>query len=289
MTVLIDKATKVLVQGITGREGHFHAQVMLEYGTKIVAGTTPGKGGQEIEGIPVFDSVVDAKKQFPEINASIIFVPARFAADAATEAIDAGLQVVTVITEHIPVHDEMRFIELARRQDSYIIGPNTPGIITPGQCKLGIMPAHVFKPGRVGLISRSGTLTYEVAASLSEAGFGQSTAIGLGGDPVVGMSFVDALKLFEEDDGTDATVIIGEIGGSAEEEAAIYIKKHIKKPVIAYIAGRTAPKGKRMGHAGAIVSGKTGTADGKIKALKKAGTTVINRPIDVDEALQKLL
>ncbi|MHA2427995.1 MAG: succinate--CoA ligase subunit alpha [Candidatus Hermodarchaeia archaeon] len=289
MTVLIDKTTKVIVQGITGREGHFHAQAMREYGTKILAGTTPGKGGQEIEGIPVFDSVVDAKKQFPEVNASIIFVPARFAADAATEAIDAGLQVVTVITEHIPVHDEIRFIELAQRQGSYIVGPNTPGIITPGECKLGIMPAHVFKPGRVGLISRSGTLTYEVAASLTDAGFGQSTAIGLGGDPIVGMSFVDALKLFEEDKGTDATVIIGEIGGSAEEEAAVYIKKHVTKPVIAYIAGRTAPKGKRMGHAGAIVSGKTGTAEGKIKALRKAGATVIDRPIDVDEALQKNL
>jgi succinyl-CoA synthetase alpha subunit len=196
---------------------------------------------------------------------------------------------VTVITEHIPVHDEMRFIELARRQGSYIIGPNTPGIIAPGQCKLGIMPAHVFKPGRVGLISRSGTLTYEVAASLTDAGFGQSTAIGLGGDPIVGMSFVDALKLFEEDTGTDATVIIGEIGGSAEEEAATYIKKQVTKPVIAYIAGRTAPKGKRMGHAGAIVSGKTGTADGKITALRKAGATVIDRPIDVDDALQKIL
>jgi succinyl-CoA synthetase alpha subunit len=289
MTILVDKTTQVLVQGITGREGQFHAQAMLEYGTKIVAGTTPGKGGQENEGIPVFDSVVEAKKQFPEINASIIFVPARFAADAATEAIDAGLQVVTVITEHIPVHDEMRFIELARRQGSYVIGPNTPGIITPGQCKLGIMPAHVFKPGRVGLISRSGTLTYEVAASLTDAGFGQSTAIGLGGDPIVGMSFVDALKLFEEDKGTDATVIIGEIGGNAEEEAATYIKDHVTKPVIAYIAGRTAPKGKRMGHAGAIVSGKTGTADGKITALRAAGATVIERPIDVDEALQKIL
>ncbi|MDO8124878.1 MAG: succinate--CoA ligase subunit alpha [Candidatus Hermodarchaeota archaeon] len=289
MTILVDKTTQVLVQGITGREGQFHAQAMREYGTKIVAGTTPGKGGQEIEGMPVFDSVVEAKEQFPKINASIIFVPARFAADAATEAIDAGLQVVTVITEHIPVHDEMRFIELARRQGSYIIGPNTPGIITPGECKLGIMPAHVFKQGRVGLISRSGTLTYEVAASLTNAGFGQSTAIGLGGDPIVGMSFVNALKLFEEDKGTDATVIIGEIGGSAEEEAAAYIKKHVTKSVIAYIAGRTAPKGKRMGHAGAIVSGKTGTADGKITALRKAGATVIERPIDVDEALQKIL
>ncbi|MHA2427395.1 MAG: succinate--CoA ligase subunit alpha [Candidatus Hermodarchaeia archaeon] len=289
MTILIDKDTKILVQGITGREGHFHTQAMLEYGSTVLAGTTPGKGGQTIEGIPVFDSVVEAKQQFPELNASISFVPARFAADAATEALDAGFGVVTVITEHIPVHDEMRFIEVARRQGSYIIGPNTPGIISPGQCKLGIMPAHVFKPGRVGLISRSGTLTYEVAASLTNAGFGQSTAIGLGGDPMVGMSFVDALKLFEEDKNTDATVLIGEIGGSAEEEAAEYIKKHISKPVIAYIAGRTAPKGKRMGHAGAIVSGKTGTADGKIKALRKAGVTVIERPIDVDETLQKIL
>jgi succinyl-CoA synthetase alpha subunit len=289
MTILIDKDTKILVQGITGREGHFHTQAMLEYGSVVLAGTTPGKGGQEIEGIPVFDSVVEAKQQFPELNASIIFVPARFAADAATEALDAGFSVVTVITEHIPVHDEMRFIELARQQGSHVVGPNTPGIISPGQCKLGIMPAHVFKPGKVGLISRSGTLTYEVAASLTDAGYGQSTAIGLGGDPIVGMSFVDALKLFEEDKNTDVTVLIGEIGGSAEEEAAEYIKEHISKPVIAYIAGRTAPKGKRMGHAGAIVSGNTGTADGKIKALRKAGATVIERPIDVDETLQKIL
>lgn len=289
MPILIDKETKVVVQGITGREGQFHAQAMKEYGTTILAGTTPGKGGQEVDGIPVFDSVADAKQEFPALNASIIFVPARFAADAAAEALDAGLRVVTVITEHIPVHSEMCFIELARRQQSYIIGPNTPGIITPGQCKLGIMPAHVFKPGRVGLISRSGTLTYEVAASLTDAGFGQSTAIGLGGDPIVGMSFVDALELFEQDKATDATVLIGEIGGSAEEEAAAYIKDHVTKPVIAYIAGRTAPKGKRMGHAGAIVSGNTGTADGKIKALKKAGATVIDRPIDVDETLQKIL
>jgi succinyl-CoA synthetase alpha subunit len=216
-------------------------------------------------------------------------VPARFAADAVYEALDGGLRVISLITEHIPVHDEMRFVELARRQGSYIIGPNTPGIITPGQCKLGIMPAHVFKPGHVGLISRSGTLTYEVAASLTEAGFGQSTALGLGGDPIVGMSFVDALQLFEGDDETDAMVLIGEIGGNAEEVAAAFIKEHISKPVIAYIAGRTAPKGKRMGHAGAIISGKTGTAEGKIKALRKAGATVIDRPIDVDEALQKIL
>ncbi|MFX0170027.1 MAG: succinate--CoA ligase subunit alpha [Candidatus Hodarchaeota archaeon] len=289
MTILIDKETQVVVQGITGREGQFHTQAMRDYGTKVLAGTSPGKGGQEVDGIPVFDSVAEAKQQFPALNASIIFVPAPFAADAAAEALDAELQVITVITEHIPVHDEMRFIELARRQNSYIIGPNTPGIITPGHCKLGIMPAHVFKPGRIGLISRSGTLTYEVAASLSEAGFGQSTALGLGGDPIVGMSFVDALKLFEADKGTDATVLIGEIGGSAEEEAAAYIKDHVSKPVIAYIAGRTAPKGKRMGHAGAIVSGKTGTADGKIHALKKAGVTVIERPIDVDETLQTIL
>jgi len=289
MTILIDKKTRILVQGITGREGYCHTQAMLDYGSSVVAGTTPGKGGQEIEGLPVFDSVIEAKEQFPKLNASIIFVPARFAADAATEAVDAGIKVVTVITEHIPIHDEMRFIELARRQGSYVVGPNTPGIISPGQCKLGIMPAHVFTPGRIGLISRSGTLTYEVAASLTDVGFGQSTAIGLGGDPIVGMSFVDALKLFEEDKETDATVLIGEIGGSAEEEAAIFIKENISKPVIAYIAGRTAPKGKRMGHAGAIVSGKTGTADGKIKVLRKAGAIVIDRPIDVDEALQKII
>lgn len=289
MTILVDKSTRIVVQGITGREGQFHTNAMVEYGSQVLAGTSPGKGGQEIEKIPVFDNVIEAKEAFPKLNASIIFVPARFAADAVMEALDAQLKVITVITEHIPVHDEMRFIELARRQGSYVIGPNTPGIITPGQCKLGIMPAHVFKPGNIGLISRSGTLTYEVAASLSGAGYGQSTAIGLGGDPIVGMTFVDALKLFEEDKGTVATVLIGEIGGSAEEEAAAYISDHVTKPVLAYIAGRTAPKGKRMGHAGAIISGKTGTAESKMHALREAGVTVIDRPIDVDEALQKIL
>jgi succinyl-CoA synthetase alpha subunit len=289
MTILINDKTRVLVQGITGREGQFHTQAMISYGTKILAGTTPGKGGQEVEGIPVFDNVIEATEEFPEINASIIFVPARFAADAINEALDAKLEVVVAITEHIPLHDEMKFVALAQRQGSYIIGPNTPGVISPGQCKLGIMPAHVFKPGKVGLISRSGTLTYEVAASLSGAGFGQSTAIGLGGDPITGMSFIDALGLFEADDNTSAIVMIGEIGGSAEEEAAVYIKEHITKPVIAYIAGRTAPKGKRMGHAGAIVSGTSGTADSKMAALREAGVTVIERPIDVDEALQSLL
>ncbi|MFX1474547.1 MAG: succinate--CoA ligase subunit alpha [Promethearchaeota archaeon] len=289
MTVLINDKTQVVVQGITGREGQFHTRAMIEYGTKILAGTTPGKGGQEVEGIPVFDGLIEAKEQFPSINASIIFVPARFAADAINEALDAKLEIIVAITEHIPLHDEMKFVALARQQGSYIIGPNTPGIISPGKCKLGIMPAHVFKPGRIGLISRSGTLTYEVAASLSEAGFGQSTAIGLGGDPMTGMSFIDALKLFEEDKETDATVLIGEIGGRAEENAAEYIQEHTTKPVVAYIAGRTAPKGKRMGHAGAIVSGKSGTADSKIAALREAGVTVIERPIDVDEALQTLL
>ncbi len=262
---------------------------MRGYGTKVLAGTTPGKGGQEVEGIPVFDNVIEATEEFPEINASIIFVPARFAADAVNEALDAKLEVVVAITEHIPLHDEMKFVALAHQQGSYIIGPNTPGVISPGMCKLGIMPAHVFKPGQIGLISRSGTLTYEVAASLSGAGFGQSTAIGLGGDPITGMSFIDALRLFETDDNTSAVVMIGEIGGSAEEEAAEYIKEHITKPVVAYVAGRTAPKGKRMGHAGAIVSGTSGTADSKMAALRDASVTVIERPIDVDEALQTLL
>jgi succinyl-CoA synthetase alpha subunit len=289
MTVLVGKNTSVLVQGITGREGQFHTQAMHEYGTRILAGTSPGKGGTQEQAIPVFDSVLEAKEQFPAIDASIIFVPARFAPDAVYEALDAKLKVIVVITEHIALHDEMRFVELARRQGSHIIGPNTPGIITPGQCKLGIMPSHVFKPGRIGLASRSGTLTYEMAASLTKGGFGQSTAIGLGGDPIVGMSFVDALELFEHDKDTDAVVLIGEIGGSAEEEAAQYIKTHVSKPVIAYIAGRTAPPGKRMGHAGAIISGKTGTADSKISALRDAGVTVIDRPIDVDEALRKRL
>jgi succinyl-CoA synthetase alpha subunit len=289
MTVLVGKNTSVLVQGITGREGQFHTQAMREYGTRILAGTSPGKGGTQEQTIPVFDSVLDAKEQFPAIDASIIFVPARFAPDAVYEALDAKLKVIVVITEHIALHDEMRFVELAREQGSYIIGPNTPGIITPGQCKLGIMPSHVFKPGRIGLASRSGTLTYEMASSLTKAGLGQSTAIGLGGDPIVGMSFVEALELFEKDKDTDAIVLIGEIGGSAEEEAAEYIKTHVSKPVIAYIAGRTAPAGKRMGHAGAIISGKTGTADSKITALRDAGATVIDRPIDVDQALRKRL
>ena len=289
MAIIVNRDTRVMVQGITGREGHFHTKAMLAYGTKILAGTTPGKGGQEVEGVPVFDSIAEAKERFPELNASIIFVPAPFTADAVMEALDARLEVVVVITEHIPLHDEMRFVELARRQGTHIIGPNTPGIITPGQCKLGIMPGHVFQPGRIGLVSRSGTLTYEIAANLTRAGFGQSTAIGLGGDPVVGMSFVDVLRLFEEDEETDATVLIGEIGGSAEEEAADYIKRHITKPVVAYIAGRTAPKGKRMGHAGAIISGRTGTAESKINALRDAGVTIIDRPIEVGEALRKAL
>ena len=289
MAILIDEKTRVIVQGITGREGHYHTQLMREYGTSILAGSTPGKGGQEVEGIPVFDTVSEAVEQFPEINASIIFVPARFAADAVLEALDAMLKVIVVITEHIPVHDEMRFVELARMEGIYIVGPNTPGIITPGKCKIGIMPAHVFTSGPIGLISRSGTLTYEVAASLSNAGFGQSTAIGLGGDPIVGMSFIDALELFEQDPKTEAMVLIGEIGGRAEEDAAEYIQEKISKPIIAYIAGRTAPEGKRMGHAGAIVSGTSGTADSKIQALRKAGVTVIDRPIDVDEALQEIL
>lgn len=289
MTVLVGKNTGVLVQGITGREGQFHTQTMREYGTRILAGTSPGKGGTQEQAIPVFDSVLEAKERFPAIDASIIFVPARFAPDAVYEALDAKLKVIVVITEHIALHDEMRFVELARQQGSHIIGPNTPGIITPGQCKLGIMPSHVFKPGRIGLASRSGTLTYEMAASLTKAGLGQSTAIGLGGDPIVGMSFVDALELFEHDKETDAVVLIGEIGGNAEEEAAEYIKTHVSKPVIAYIAGRTAPAGKRMGHAGAIISGKTGTADSKISALRDAGVTVIDRPIDVDQALRKRL
>lgn len=289
MTILVDEKTTVLVQGITGREGQFHTQAMREYGTKIVTGTSPGKGGQEVDGLPVFDTVAEAKKAFPDISASIIFVPARFASDAIYEALAAKLEVIVAITEHIPVHDEVRFVQLARRQGAYIVGPNTPGIISPGKCKLGIMPGHVFKPGKVGLISRSGTLTYEVAASLTAAGFGQSTALGLGGDPIVGMSFIDALDLFEEDKTTDAVVMIGEIGGSAEEEAAAHIKENISKPVIAYIAGRTAPPGKRMGHAGAIISGKAGTAESKMQALRKAGAVVIERPVDVDEALQKIL
>lgn len=288
MTVLIDSNTRVVVQGITGREGSFHTRAMLSYGTKILAGVTPGKGGSTVEGVPVYDTVIEAVRRHPELNASIIFVPSRFAADAVYEAIDAGLDLVVVITEGIPIHETMRFVRYAKLNGVTIIGPNCPGIISPGESKVGIMPGHVFSKGRVGMVSRSGTLTYEIAYAMTKAGMGQSTSIGIGGDPVPGTSFIDALEMFREDDGTDAVVLIGEIGGDMEERAARYIlEQEYEKPVVAYVAGRTAPPGKRMGHAGAIISMGVGDATSKIEAFKRAGVEVAELPSQIPQMLKK--
>jgi len=289
VVVLVDKDTRVVVQGITGSQGTFHSEAMLKYGTKIVGGVTPGKRGEEVHGIPVYDSVREAKEE-EDANASVIFVPAPFAGDAALEAIASDLNPVVVITEHVPVLDEMRLIHAAKRKGITVIGPNTPGIITPNaKQKLGIMPGHVFSAGRVGLMSRSGTLTYEIAAGMTDAGIGVSTAIGLGGDPCVGLTTIEAVKMFNDDLDTDALVLVGEIGGDAEERAAEYIKKHVEKPAVAFIAGRTAPPGKRMGHAGAIISGSTGTAAAKIEAFTAAGVPVAEKPSDVARLLKEVL
>ena len=288
MAILVDENTRVLVQGITGREGMFHTQKMLEYGTKIVAGVTPGKGGEKIFNIPVYDSVEEALNNHPEINTSIIFVPARFASDAVYEAINSGIKLIVIITEGIPVHEELKFISYAKMCGVNIIGPNTPGIITPGIAKVGILPVRAFKPGRVGIMSRSGTLTYEIAEYLSMAGIGQSTVIGLGGDPINGLNFVEVAKLFEEDDETDVIVAIGEIGGDAEERLAKAIEDgEISKPVVAYVAGRTAPPGKRMGHAGAIISMGIGTWESKREALEDAGIPVASKPSEVPVIIMK--
>lgn len=288
LAILVNSKTRVIVQGITGTQGSFHTRLMLEYGTKIVAGVTPGKGGQEIHGIPVYDTVKEALGEH-DANASIIFVPAPFAKDAVLEGINAGLELIVVITEHIPIKDAVQMIEVAKRNDVNIVGPNTPGVITPNECRLGIMPGHIFKRGPIGIISRSGTLTYEIASNLTKEGFGQSTCLGIGGDPVIGINFIDALQMFSNDNETEAVVLIGEIGGNAEEKAAEYIKSEFNKPVAAFIAGRIAPPGKRMGHAGAIISGRTGTAESKIKALKKAGVYVVEKPRDIYEKLKEIL
>ena len=286
MAILVGKETRAIVQGITGSQGSWHTKLMLEYGTKIVAGVTPGKGGTEVHGVPVFDTAREAIDRV-KANASIIFVPAPFAKDAVLENIDAGLNPVIVITEGIPVKDEIQIMEVAKLGGTTIIGPNTPGIITPGQCKLGIMPGHIFKQGSVGLVSRSGTLTYEIAASLSNSGLGQSTCLGIGGDPVVGLNFVDVLEMFRKDPKTKKIAMIGEIGGNAEETAAAYIRKtEYPKPIAAYVAGRAAPPGKRMGHAGAIIMGKSGTAETKIEALRKAGVKVALKPGEVAKLLK---
>ncbi len=287
MAVLVGSNTKAIVQNITGSQGTFHTKLMLAYGTKIVGGTAPGKGGMQVEGTPVFDTVKEAVTK-TGANASIIFVPAPFARDATLEAISHGLNPIVLITEGIPIRDSMDIMARAKEKGCVIVGPNTPGIITPGECKLGIMPAHVFKKGEVGLASRSGTLTYEIAASLSRAGLGQSTCLGLGGDPIVGLSFVDILEMFRKDPQTKSVALVGEIGGNAEELAAQYIKNtKYPKPVAAYVAGRAAPPGKRMGHAGAIIMGKTGTAESKLEALEAAGVRVALKPGEIAKLLAK--
>ncbi|HKZ95202.1 MAG TPA: succinate--CoA ligase subunit alpha [Candidatus Bathyarchaeia archaeon] len=289
MGVFVNKATRAIVQGVTGSQGSFHTRLMLEYGTQIVAGVTPGKGGARVHSVPVYDTVREAKDG-RGADASIIFVPAPFAADAAFEALDAGLKTIVIITEHIPVRDAVLVMHRAKQEGAVIIGPNTPGVLTVGECKLGIMPAHVFKQGSVGLASRSGTLTYEIAAGLSVRGLGQSTCIGLGGDPIVGLSFIDVLKEFERDEQTKAVALIGEIGGSFEELAAEYIATEgYSKPVVGFVAGRTAPPGKRMGHAGAIIMGSSGTAASKIEAFRKAGVPVADKPGDVARLLAERL
>lgn len=289
MVRFIGEKTRVLVQGITGSQGRFHTKLMLDYGTRIVAGVTPGRGGEKIEGVRVYDTITEALEH-SHIDASIIFVPARFALDPALEAVEAGLDPIIVITEGVPVRDTMELVAWARLRDTTIIGPNTPGVIKPGESKVGIMPAQVFEDGSVGIVSRSGTLFYEIASHITRKGLGQSTCIGLGGDPIVGLDFIDVLRWFQEDDDTQAVAIIGEIGGNAEENVAEFISNGgFTKPVAAYIAGRSAVPGKRMGHAGAIIQGSAGTAQGKIDALRAAGAEIGEKPGDVAEALVRCL
>lgn len=286
MSILINNDTKLLVQGITGRDGSFHAQKMKEYGTRVVAGVTPGKGGQEVSGIPVFDSVKEARDK-TGANTAVIYVPAKFAKDAMLEDIRAGIELIVCITEGVPVLDMVDVMRELKKTQSRLIGPNCPGLITPGQSKVGIMPGHIHKPGHIGVVSRSGTLTYEVVDNLTRGGLGQSTCVGLGGDPIIGTRFVDVLELFEKDPETKGIVIVGEIGGEDEQLAAKYIKEHVKKPVVGFIAGKTAPEGKRMGHAGAIISGGDTTAAAKVKVLQQAGVHVVDFPDEIPGIFKK--
>ncbi len=288
MAIYINKSTRVLVQGITGRQGSFHTAQMLAYGTRLVGGISPGKSGQKVEGLPVYDTVFEAMAGEPA-EASILFIPAPFARDAAYEAMDAGIKILVIITEGIPLHDALDIMSYARQKEAVVVGPNTFGLVSSGQCKIGIMPNRIYIPGPVGVVSRSGTLSYEIVGNLSEAGLGTSTVVGMGGDRVVGLNFIDVLKEFEKDPATEAVVLVGEIGGSAEEEASRFISEHVTKPVVAYIAGKSAPPGKRMGHAGAIIERGRGTFSSKIEALNKAGVQVAELPFEVPSLVKKAL
>ena len=288
MSILVDKSTRLIVQGITGREGGFHTAQAVAYGTNVVGGVTPGKGGTKHEGIDVFNTVYAAREE-TGANASVIFVPPPFAADAIMEAADAGIELVICITEGVPTFDMIRTMNVLEGKTTRLVGPNCPGVISPGRCKVGIMPGHIHKEGGVGVVSRSGTLTYEAVGQLTGRGIGQSTCIGIGGDPIIGTNFIDAIGLFNDDPGTEAIIMIGEIGGSAEEEAAAFVKEHVDKPVVGFICGQTAPPGRRMGHAGAIIAGGKGTAEEKMKAMSDAGIHVVRSPADMGEAIESLL
>jgi succinyl-CoA synthetase alpha subunit len=289
VSIFVDRGTRLLVQGITGRDGSFHAKQMMEYGTQVVAGVTPGKGRQTFEGtVPVFNTVAEAVAA-TGANASVIYVPPAGAAGAIYEAADAGIRFVVCITEGVPVMDMTRVMPYVRERGTRLLGPNCPGLITPGECKVGIIPGNICAPGRVGVVSRSGTLTYEIVNHLTRNGIGQSTCVGIGGDPIIGTNFIDCLRAFQDDPGTDAIVMMGEIGGTDEQNAAAFVREHVKKPVVGFIAGQTAPKGRRMGHAGAIISGSSGTAEEKMEAFAAAGIAVMKRPVDVVELVGKAL